>query len=457
MHCGSCEILIEKWLLKQPGIQFVDASVSSGTIHIQYEKELPRLKKLNQKFKEDGYTFSDVPIKAEKEPLIYVDEKRGWVLNEVRTKPMKKTLFRFVLVFFIMYMIEKSGIAQYVSVSETSSLGVFLVFGIVAGLSSCAALVGGVLLSLTKEWNQQFAYKASNKEKLVPHKYFHGGRLLAYLVFGGVLGAFGSVLSFDNVTVYAAVIMLVSIVMTIIGLQMMGVRWAERIQIRMPKRLSSKVTSQKGTKKRIPFGIGAGTVLLPCGFTLIAQGVALTTGSVLRGALVLFAFALGTMIPLLFISFFGVNGTKSPKRARTFSAYAGIVLVIFGFYNINSQFNLLGWTSLTDLFASSSQATTTQMVPVGQQGEQVISIRAQGFSYIPTGPTTITAGIPTKLVVDDRGVQGCGIFLAARGLMNGFVSLQLGLNEIDLGRPKPGKYKITCSMGMVKPVIITVK
>jgi len=36
------------------------------------------------------------------------------------------------------------------------------------------------------------------------------------------------------------------------------------------------------------------------------------------------------------------------------------------------------------------------------------------------------------------------------------VALEPGNNVIDIGTPKKGKYKLTCSMGMVRPVTINV-
>ena len=373
-------------------------------------------------------------------------------------KKKLNTLKKVALVFFVLYLIEKTGVAAYVSVTDSSSLGVFFAFGLIAGLSSCAALVGGILLSLTKSWNDRYGYDASTKTKMIPHVYFHGGRLFAYALLGGVLGMLGKAVALENVTMYAIITLLVSLVMFVIGLQMAGVRWAERFQIRMPKFVVRKAAgngAQQGNQ--LPFTIGAGTILLPCGFTLIAQGIALTSGSFTRGALMMSMFVLGTMIPLLFIGYASIQGSKNPKRGRTFSFYAGVVLVIFALYNVNGQMNVLGYPSISDVFTKAPRSSENLAPAVNTQGEQIISLTAKGFSYILTSSPTIQAGVPTKLIVDDQGVQGCGVFLSARGLMDGFVDLKYGKNIIDLGKPKPGTYKITCSMGMVSPVTIRVQ
>lgn len=458
MHCASCELLIEKRILKEDGVKAVEASLGSGTLRIEYEGHLPRAKDLNKWFKSDGYSFSESKEKEAKDPLVYFQEGKGIQIDKNVLKKKLNTLKKVILVFFVLWLVEKTGVASYVNVTDSSSLGVFFAFGLVAGLSSCAALVGGILLSLTKSWNDQYGYEASAKRKMIPHLYFHGGRLFAYALLGGVLGMLGKAIAFENVTIYAIITLLVSAVMLLIGLQMSGVRWAERFQIRMPKFVTRRVAvNGKKQRNQLPFAIGAGTILLPCGFTLIAQGIALTSGSFTRGALMMTMFVLGTMIPLLFIGYASVQGSKNPKRGRTFSFYAGVVLVIFALYNVNGQMNVLGYRSISDVFAKSSTSTTDSVPSVNNKGEQIIDLTAKGFSYILNSSPTIQAGVPTKLVVDDQGIQGCGVFLSARGLMNGFVDLKYGENIIDLGKPKKGTYKITCSMGMVPPVTIRVQ
>lgn len=458
MHCASCELLIEKRVLKERGVKAVDASLSNNTLRIEYEGGAPRIKDLNRWFKSDGYSFSETKQRENRDPLIYFQEGKGVQIDKRQLKKKLNILKKVALVFFALYLIEKTGVASYVNVTDSSSLGVFFAFGLVAGLSSCAALVGGILLSLTKSWNDQYGYDASAKTKMTPHVYFHGGRLFSYAVLGGVLGMLGKAIAFENVTVYAIITLLVSAVMLLIGLQMAGVRWAEKFQLRMPKFVTRRVAGNgKKQGNQLPFAIGAGTILLPCGFTLIAQGIALTSGSFTRGALMMVMFVLGTMVPLLFIGYASVQGSKNPKRGRTFSFYAGVVLVMFALYNVNGQMNVLGYPSISDVFATAPSSDTNSISSINQQGEQIIDLTAKGFSYILNSSPTIQAGVPTKLVVNDQGIQGCGVFLSARGLMNGFVDLKYGENVIDLGKPKKGTYKITCSMGMVPPVTIRVQ
>jgi hypothetical protein len=120
--------------------------------------------------------------------------------------------------------------------------------------------------------------------------------------------------------------------------------------------------------------------------------------------------------------------------------------------------NLLGLPSLSDInFNFNISNTANNNVDIkNEDGYQILTMIAEGFEYTPTSSTTIKAGVPTKLIVDNQGIQGCGSFMASYGLIESFVSLQPGENIIDLGEPVAGTYKVTCSMGMVPPVTINV-
>jgi len=458
MHCASCELLIEKKVLKLEGIEAADASTFNGTLVLSYRKSTPEPEELTKMFVDDGYMFS-YKKGLEKKSKLFRKTREGISLDRAVGTAYLKTGIKVLIVLVILWMIERSGIAQSVSINDTSSLGLFFFFGLVAGLSSCAALIGGVLLSLSKQGNESYSYDTPVSTKIMPHISFHAGRILAYIVFGGILGGIGSSIALDNVTAFAFVTIVVSLIMLLLGLQMAGVSWAQKFQLRMPKFVTKKVSETDGVGSRLPLLIGAGTILLPCGFTLAAQGVALTSGSAIRGALLMLYFVLGTMIPLLVIGFASISGTSSPRRAKAFSFYAGVVLVIFGMYNVNAQFNVLGWNSASDIFVvqnSDADLSISTKTYVPKDGEQVIHIVAKNFDYYLQSSATIEAGKPTTLVIDDQGMRGCGRYLAARGLFDGYKILQPGIQEIHIPNPEPGTYKITCTMGMVPPVIINV-
>lgn len=456
MHCASCEVLIEKKLLKQEGIQSVDASLKGNKVELSYQGDKnPDINDLNKEFKSYGYTFSNNKFEKDETAVVSIQDG-SLIINSEKLKLYFK-MFVITLSFLIaFYLFEKLQLGQYVSVDSTSSLPAFLLLGVVAGLSSCAALVGGLLLSMTKQWNEVYIDSNSKKEKAKPHIMFHIGRLLSFAILGGVLGLIGERLSLNNTTFFAVLTIAVSLMMFILAMQMLEVNWARKLKFTAPKFLTRYAANEENFQgKYMPFATGALTFLLPCGFTLIAQTVALTSGSFIQGSLIMLLFALGTLPTLLGISYSGILLNSKPHLTAKFNLVAGLLIVFFAIYNINGQLNVLGLPSLSNI-SFAKKEKVEDVIETDSQGEQVINITAQGFSYTPTSSTTIKAGVPTTLVVDDQGIQGCGAYIAARGLFNNYVALNRGINEIDLGSPKEGTYKLTCSMGMVSPVIIKV-
>src|SRR5258707_15213108 len=79
-------------------------------------------------------------------------------------------------------------------VSETMSYGLVFVIGLVASVSSCIAVTGGLLVAVAAKYNE--ASTALTPVQLMkPHIYFNAGRILSYTVLGGAIGALGSVLT----------------------------------------------------------------------------------------------------------------------------------------------------------------------------------------------------------------------------------------------------------------------
>jgi len=459
MHCSSCEILIEKKLLKKDQVVAADVSISNGSAKVYVERgKFVDLDELNDIFKEDGYSFSKKPFKNEVIPLFSFRDG-ALTINKEKISSLVKTFLVFVSFLVVFFIVERMQFGRFVSVDTSSSLIAFLLLGLVAGVSSCAALIGGVLLSLIKHWNELYLAEENKEARKTPHVLFHTGRLIAFFVFGGLLGMLGDVVSLDNTVVYASLVLVISLIMFVLGMQMLGVVWAQKIKFRLPKFITRVAADEKAfSGKHMPFITGALTFFLPCGFTLIAQGVALTTGSFFQGAMVMLFFAIGTFPMLLGISITGLTFTKRPHLTAKFTKIAGLIVLFFALYNINGQLNVLGLASLSDISLSAMTQKKNMQAPVAAmnaEGEQTVSLIAQEFKYILSGPSVFQAGVPTKLVVDNKGVLGCGAFIASRGLFDNFVSLARGLNTIDVGSPPKGTYKITCSMGMVPPVTVT--
>jgi len=463
MHCQSCEVLIEKKLLEQKNIKSVDVSLKGDTVEIQYVGDTsPSIEYLNNEFAQYGYKFSEInntriDDDSNTYPLFRFTDGRLHI-NLTKVNVFFKNLFIALLIITALLALDSLHLTKFISVDANSSIFAFFLFGLFAGFSSCAALTGGLLLSMSKNWsNLKITNKSNTFLRFRPHAFFHLGRLVSFAIFGGILGLIGQSISINN-QVLAIFTILASILMMVLGLQMLGVKSLQSIRISIPKPILRLIAiKSKFTETNLPFLLGASTFFLPCGFTLVVQFIALTSGSFMRGSLIMFIFALGTLPVLLSISYTGLFFNSKPNLIQNFNFIAGVLVLFISVYTINGQLNILGLTSLNDLLGGTyySQDSTTY-APIDTDGKQTIKIIASEFEYIPQTSLKIKAGQQAKLIIDNKGATGCANSLAISGLLDSYVVLKKGINKVDLGFPKPGNYKITCSMGMVKPLLITV-
>ncbi|MCJ7620196.1 MAG: sulfite exporter TauE/SafE family protein [Anaerolineae bacterium] len=442
MHCASCELIVERKLLEQKGIVAVDASLNRGEVRVECEGEEPDVKDLNRLFKKEGYTFSNQPFAERASDSLSIQKilRVGGVS---------------LLLIAALYLVNRTGLSGLSVVDSGSSLPLFFVFGLLAGLSSCAALVGGIVLSMTKQWSGLYSNKESLWVRLQPNLLFNLGRLVSYAVFGAALGMIGGVFRV-SATFSSVLVFLVSIVMIILALQMLGVRASARFQPTMPRFILRYVADESNFKGRfLPFLVGAFTFFLPCGFTLTTQGLAVASGTPLQGALVMFFFALGTSPSLLTIGIASMELSKKPHLSELLSRVAGILVLFFAFSNINAQFNALGFTSLSDLYprgVSGSPVAEEGFAPI-VEGKQILKMDALAYGYEPAY-FKVRAGVAVRWEIADKGFSGCTNAILSRDLFEGQVDLLTGGTTIKEFTPEnPGEYKFSCWMGMASGVI----
>jgi sulfite exporter TauE/SafE/copper chaperone CopZ/plastocyanin len=446
MHCASCELLIERELLKIKNIRSVEASVSKGTVRIVYQGERPKIQRLNSIFKKYGYTFFEKPIKLEK------------------TNYFTNVLLPAVLVIFLFFALKNSPLASLVNVTSSSSLPTFFFFGLFAGFSTCAALVGGLLLSLAKQWGQIYAREEKFLTKLQPYLLFNLGRILSFALLGGIIGLVGAKIKF-SLGFTAILILLVSLLMVALGLQMLGIKYFQKFQITLPRFITRKIADEKNFQgKFMPILMGAFTFFLPCGFTLTAQSLALISGSFWQGAAIMFFFALGTAVGLLAIGFSSVKFLEKPHLSEKFLKVAGTLVLFFAFYNFNAQLNVLGLPSLSDLKLDSFAQAIYQKnsfndkdLPPIVNGKQIIKMKASRYGYEPNY-FKVRVGIPVRWEIEDVGTSGCTNAIVAKGLFPDEIPLTPGKVSVKEFTPtRPGKYKFSCWMGMVSGIIEVVE
>jgi len=452
MHCASCEILIEKKLLEMQNIKSIDASTGRGEVVIEYEGDRPNPERLNKIFSEESYRFSDLSLLKPSGS----EAKAAGV-----SKKSSSTLVAFNIAIFIIIgflILSKAGITSFLDLSSTSSLITFLIFGLLAGISSCAALVGGMVLSMSKQWQELYSDEKTTYGKLKPHLIFNAGRLVSYAVLGGALGAIGSRLQM-SFQFASFLVIAVSFLMIVLGLQMLGLKALRRFQFTLPKFTTRYIANEKNFQgKYMPFLMGAMTFFLPCGFTITAQGLALLSGSIFQGSLMMLAFALGTVPMLVFIGLSSVKFSAKLHTAEKFSKIAGFLVLFFALFNLNAQMNVLGFTGFGNLFAGNgsqvqSVSSDAKDLPPVVDGKQVVKMDASASGYTPNY-LKVKAGIPVRWEITDTGTSGCTNAVISKRLFDGSINLTPGQVSVkEFTPPKPGKYRFSCWMGMVSGII----
>ena len=254
--------------------------------------------------------------------------------------------------------------------------------------------------------------------------------------------------------------------MFFLALQMLGVKSFRKFQITMPKFVTKSVADEsKFRGKYMPAVMGALTFFLPCGFTITAQGLALLSGNALQGGLIMLLFALGTAPMLLAIGFSSIKFSSQPHMSAKFLKVAGVIVLFFALFNINSQLNVLGLPSFSDAFAKTSQLSGDNS-NVGQDnsdlppivdGKQILKMDASSYGYTPNS-LKVRVGVPVKWEVTDKGTSGCTNAIISQGLFSDQISLTPGQTSIKEFTPsKVGRYKFSCWMGMISGTIEVVE
>lgn len=308
-HCGSCKILIEDILRELDIVDHVQVHLQSETVEIQTDSELTPhelAQVLTRSIQSNGYSLS-IERRSQKE----ISDDTIWKAIPIG--------LGFLIAFFFL---QRSGILNFGIGGQISPTSSFLI-GLVASVSSCLTIVGGLVLSLSAKVSQDTVSDTKT------FWLFHVGRVFGFAILGGMLGFVGSALGV-NFTLTAILGLITSIVMIILGLQLVGV--FAKNSINLPPGLF-KFLRRIEHKSLTPLSVGIGTFFLPCGFTQSMQVAALASGSFLSGSLIMLSFALGTLPMLVLLSFGSVSISHS-RHAPIFFKTAGIVVVGFGIVSL---------------------------------------------------------------------------------------------------------------------------
>src|SRR6202521_1034144 len=209
MHCGNCEVLIERKLKKIAGVRRVKASHMKGTAEITCYGDLD-VNALQSAIGDDGYTVSPSLVQSSRAP------------DSTNTGRDYLEIGAVFLILVALYLVlgKFDVLPQNLAIPSNISYGLALMIGVVASLSTCIAVTGGLLVAVAAKYNEATT-KLSGAQRFKPHIFFNAGRIVSYTLLGGAIGALGSTFTLSPAA--GGVLMIfASFIMIALGLQMLG-------------------------------------------------------------------------------------------------------------------------------------------------------------------------------------------------------------------------------------------
>jgi sulfite exporter TauE/SafE len=369
-------------------------------------------------------------------------DEKGWISQNPSDY---KNLAVAAVILFLLYLIAKKlGLANISTGSKgsPSSLLVVLVVGLTAGISTCMALVGGLILGISARHSEKHP-EATPAQKFRPHLFFNLGRIVSYALLGGIIGLIGKAFQFSGLTL-GLLTVIVGIVMLTLGIQLTEIfPKISSAHFTLPAGLAKLLGIKKSQDKEYShfdsIATGALTFFLPCGFTQAMQLYAMTTGSFWHGAAIMGIFALGTAPGLLSIG--GLTSFIKGAFAKNFFRFAGLLVVTLALLNISNGFHLLGWKGI-----SISRETNISPTAKIENGYQIVNMTQSAGGYSPN-KFTIQKGIPVKWIINSTNANSCSSGIVSSQL-NIRKFLSQGENTIEFTPTVPGDISFSCTMGM---------
>jgi sulfite exporter TauE/SafE/copper chaperone CopZ len=320
MHCNACKILVEDVVEEIIQGSKTQVVMKEKIVTIEMPEEVDAWKifpLIAEKLSSHGYTLSLEKNTSEKDGILWQAIPVGLI---------------FLGVFF---MLQKSGILNFGIGGQVTPVTSFLI-GLIASVSSCLAVVGGLVLSLSAKISQD---SVSDRKNIV---LFHTARILSFWLLGWLLGALWHIIEINQfftslLGIFAAFVMI------LLGADLIGI--LNHSKITLPTNIF-QIFKKIEHKTFTPIIIWFGTFFLPCGFTQSMQIAALSSGSFFIGGLIMLSFALGTF-PVLALLSFGAEGFSKSTYAPLFFKSAGVVVLWLGIFAFLAWLAWLGIISST--------------------------------------------------------------------------------------------------------------
>lgn len=327
--------------------------------------------------------------------------------------------------------------------------------GLLTGGLTCMAVQGGLLAATLAQSEEERLQEKAKGGNALPILAFLTSKLAAYTLLGFLLGLLGS---FFQLSIQLRVFLQIAVSIFMIGtaLNILQVHPIFRYFVIQPPKFLTRIIRKQTKNTTLTQGnrlekdlvapgiLGAFTIFIPCGTTQAMMALAVAAGNPLLGAVVMFAFILGTS-PVFFI--LGYFATKlGDIFQEKFMKLAAIAIVLLALFNISNALTLSG-VNIT--IGDDPQKTVQTKEPTVTK--QTITIGA--VAYTPNS-FSVKSGSTVTIHLQNKDGASC---------IQAFTIPQLGIQKVvPVGQSsdvtftvpdQPTKLKFMCSMGMYQGVI----
>lgn len=324
---------------------------------------------------------------------------------------------------------------------ETTSLITIFLTGLTTGGLTCLALQGSLLASLG----------ANNKLSIKPTLTFLGSKLVIHTLFGFLLGLIGTNIKLTPIQQgYFQVflgIYLLGIAGNILNLHPLFryfVLTPPKFVLRFARKLSRD--NQESSQTLTAATLGAATIFLPCATTQAIEVLALSTGSPIYSAMMLFFFTLGT-IPS-FLLFGGLINKGQSSLQKHFPKILGTALFLMSIYTINSGVALTGSVyTIQNFYDVATKKNLEGGTAVLGESSQTATLNVTNQGYSPRN-ITLKRDVPVTLSIKTTNVSNCARSFTIPNLNIDKLLPKTGTTTIEFTPKETGPLAFSCSMGM---------
>ncbi|WP_062517628.1 urease accessory protein UreH domain-containing protein [Demequina gelatinilytica] len=437
MTCAACEGTVAAAALTLPGVESASADRRSGRLTLE-GRMLPSDAEVDHALADTPYSVGTRPWLS-RDPFVWRD-----------------LLVAVAVVGFLAAAAWALGLASRVqdltAGASAGSAAVVLGLGVAASVSTCMALVGGLVISLAAS----VPSRATGLARLRPHLVFNAGRVVGFSLLGALIGLVGRSLAPSGLLL-AVVVLLAAVVMAVVGVRL--TETSPRVaawQLSLPGRWGGWVSGASsddaagGTMRTL--GLGAATFFLPCGFTQAVQVYALSTGSAREGALVMGLFAIGTT-PGLLAAGAAAGAAASSRRPAAGRVLRGVGVAVVAFALVTAS------GAITQLAPGlrATAVTATERTPnvTEVDGVQQVTTEVVDDGYSPA-TTVVYVDEPVAWTLEPV-YKGCQSAIDAPSLGLDRIMVLFEAETVEFTPTETGTYRYSCAMGMYSGEFVVIE